>query len=602
MVPDPDSKVFSVEPALAGTPWARASRPLDRVLGLTRLQAHYDTRPARCRGLDFFDWALTSFDTALEIDPREVERIPATGPAVVVANHPFGGIEGIALGKILGARRDDVRILANYMLGRIPEIRDFFFLVDPFEGPDSVRNNLGAVRQALAWLAGGGVLAVFPAGEVAHYDPNLGRVADPPWNPVIAKIARRAKCPVVPIHFVGRNRVPFHLAGLVHPRLRTALLGRELLGRSGRPIEVRIGRPISPARISGFAGDDDAIRYLRERTDILAERPRAGAPPVQPRRTPDTAVPLVAEVSPERLEQEIAALPADSLLVPGEDQEVRVAAAGSIPAVLHEIGRLRELTFREVGEGTGRAIDLDEFDAHYLHLFVWSKNDRKIVGAYRLGLTDRLLEASGIEGLYTSTLFRYKRKLFEEMGTAVEMGRSFVRPEYQKSYQGLMLLWKGIGEFVARHPRYATLFGPVSISADYHTASQRLIVSFLEKNRFAHAWSEWVRPRTPPRPDRRAGRRTRLLELRDLDDVSAFIAEIESDQKGVPILLKQYLKLGGRLLGFNVDPQFSNVLDVLIVVDLRHTERKILNRYMGRDGAGRFLAAVGPGTPTSRAG
>jgi putative hemolysin len=297
----------------------------------------------------------------------------------------------------------------------------------------------------------------------------------------------------------------------------------------------------------------------------------------------------VPPVDSALLEEEIAALPGDSLLVESDQDQVHVAAAGRIPNLLREIGRLREVTFREVGEGTGRAIDLDRFDEHYLHLFVWNRRERALVGAYRLGLTDRLLEQGGVSALYTSTLFKYRRCLFEAMGPAIEMGRSWVRPEYQKSYQGLLLLWKGIGQFAVRHPRYATMFGPVSISADYGSASQRLIVSFLEQNRYVHRWSEWVRPRTPHRGDRRAARRTPRLALGDLDDVSAFIAEIEADQKGVPVLLKQYLKLGGRLLGFNVDPAFGDVLDVLILVDLRLTEPRILARYMGREGAEAFL-------------
>ena len=221
------------------------------------------------------------------------------------------------------------------------------------------------------------------------------------------------------------------------------------------------------------------------------------------------------------------------------------------------------------------------------HMFIWNHKEHEVVGAYRIGLTDELLQR-GIPGLYTSTLFNYKPQLFEMMGPALEMGRSFIRPEYQKSYVGLMLLWKGIGQFVLRHPRCATLFGPVSISAGYQSASQRLIVSFLEQNKFAHEGSRWVRPRTPARPALPGT--PGVSQLRNLEDVSSFISEIEADHKGVPVLLKQYLRLGGQLLGFNVDPDFSDVLDVLIMVDLRRTDPKILRRYMGRKGASQFLS------------
>ena len=260
-----------------------------------------------------------------------------------------------------------------------------------------------------------------------------------------------------------------------------------------------------------------------------------------------------------------------------------------IPGVLREIGRLREVTFRAVGEGTGREIDLDEFDERYRHLFVWDRKAEQVVGAYRIGHTEELIRSRGAAGLYTSTLFDFEPRLFESMGPALEMGRSFVRPEYQKSLSGMMLLWKGIGRYVLLDPRNATLFGPVSISADYTSASQQLMVSFLEQNRYAHDWSRWVHPHEPCRPDRKRDYRSGLEHLRNLDDVSSFIAEIEADQKGVPILLKQYLRLGGRLLGFNVDPEFSNVLDVLIMVDLRRTPARTLARYMGREGSRAFF-------------
>jgi len=276
--------------------------------------------------------------------------------------------------------------------------------------------------------------------------------------------------------------------------------------------------------------------------------------------------------------------------VDGDELQVFVARAAAIPNVLREIGRLREVTFRDVGEGTGREIDLDAYDPSYLHLFLWNRAAREVVGAYRLGPTDEILAAAGVDGLYTASLFRYDARLFEAMGPALEMGRSWVRTEHQKSYVGLMLLWKGIGEFVGRNPKYATLFGPVSISADYRSLSQKLIVAFLERNRNLTAWTRWVRPTNPFREARRPGTPRGPANLTDLDDVSTFISEIESDQKGVPILLKQYLKLDGRLLSYNVDPDFANVLDVLILVDLRRTPEKALQRYMGRTNMQRFRA------------
>ncbi|HKQ62390.1 MAG TPA: GNAT family N-acetyltransferase, partial [Candidatus Polarisedimenticolaceae bacterium] len=283
---------------------------------------------------------------------------------------------------------------------------------------------------------------------------------------------------------------------------------------------------------------------------------------------------------------EIAGLAPAGLLLREGDLEVYVVEGRQIPELLTEIGRLREISFREVGEGTGRAIDLDEFDASYLQLFVWSPADREVVGAYRIGRADRLVAERGPTALYTSTLFDFAPELLPTMGPALELGRSFVRPERQRSYAPLLLLWRGIAEQVLREPRYATLFGPVSISADYSAASQRVILDFLRENRLVHDWSRWVRARNPLVP---SSTRTATPRLADLRAVSHLVAQSEADRKGVPVLLRHYLQLGGSLLGCNVDPAFSNVLDLLVVVDLRRTPLRTLARYMGRERGARFL-------------
>jgi putative hemolysin len=584
-----------------------AARPvLERVLGITELARIYRERPEGVAGVDFMSWTLDLFGADVRVAPSDLDRIPKGGPVVVVANHPFGAIEGVALARAVKRVRADVKVLANLILGRIPEFRDVFLLVDPFGGDDAKRTNPAVLRRALAWLKGGGALVVFPAGEVASLDLRSGRVTDPTWSPTVAGLIRASGAAAVPVFIPGRNGALFQTAGLIHPALRTALLPRQLAFRRKGPIELRIGRPIPAARLAELGDDAKAIAYLRDRTEILAERVPATAWPgreaVQPRRTPARVETVVDPAPTSALAADVAGLPADALLVEADEMQVFVARAGAIPNVLREIGRLREVTFRDVGEGTGRSIDLDAFDASYLHLFIWDREAGAIVGAYRLGPTDEIMARSGVSGLYTSTLFRYDRRLFDAMGPALEMGRSWIRTEYQKSYAGLVLLWRGIGEFVARHPCYATLFGPVSISAEYRSISQKLIVAFLEKNRKLADWARFVKPTNPFRDRHRRGARPGPASLADLEAVSSFISEIEGDQKGVPILLKQYLKLDGWLLGYNVDPDFSNVLDVLILVDLRRTAPRVLDRYMGKGNAASFRAFHHDDTTRTRTG
>ena len=286
---------------------------------------------------------------------------------------------------------------------------------------------------------------------------------------------------------------------------------------------------------------------------------------------------------------EVARLPACSLLATSGELSAYLASAQEIPAVLGEIGRLRELTFRVAGEGTGKSIDVDIFDSHYLHLFIWNQSQREIAGAYRLAGTDTVRGKFGIQGLYTGTLFKYGDEFLDCMGPALELGRSFVRIEYQKGFAPLLLLWKGIGKFVAQNPQYKVLFGPVSISNQYQSTSRRLMVSFLERYVSLKEWAGLVSSRNPFR-SRDTQRRELPEAALDLDDLSAAVSDLEPGQPGLPVLLRQYLRLGGKLLGFNVDPQFANALDGLIVVDLTKTEPKLLERYLGKHEAAQFLA------------
>ncbi len=268
------------------------------------------------------------------------------------------------------------------------------------------------------------------------------------------------------------------------------------------------------------------------------------------------------------------------------------ARASQIPYVLREVGRLREITFREAGEGTGESIDLDLFDSHYHHLILWQKKTLEVVGSYRLGPTDLILSRYGKKGLYTTSLFKFHNDFFLQVHPALELGRSFIRREYQKAFSTLMLLWKGIGQYVVRYPRYRFLFGPVSISDDYRRVSKTLLIKFLREQNYRPELARWVKAKRPYRQDLRKGWMDQAVAsmIRDAAEVSDWIAELEADQKGIPIFLKQYLKLGGKLLGFNIDAQFSRVVDGLILVDLAKTNPVVLEKYLGKAGADFFLS------------
>jgi putative hemolysin len=567
---------------------------IQKLLGVDRLAEMLRSACLEAEGRDVFERLLARLNVTYCMEAEDVARIPATGPVVVAANHPFGFLEAAILAAVLGRVRRDFKIMANSLLASVPELRDGFIFVNPYGGSGSVRENRKPMRECLEWLGQGGMLVLFPAGDVARLNWKDRGIVDPPWNPSVGRLILAAGCSTLPVYFKGANGFGFQLMGALHPRLRTANLPREMLNKSGKRIELRIGRPVAARALKGFAGGPEAIEYLRFRTFLLASRHAEPTrnffrlPPGFPRKQP---APLAAEMPRERLIEETGRL---SPICENEEFAVYLAPAGDIPNVLREIGRLRELTFRGAGEGTGNALDLDAFDPHYLHLFLWSKRAHEVAGAYRLAPTAEVLPRFGVEGLYSSTLFYLSPELFERTGPALELGRSFVRPEYQKQYAPLLLLWKGITRYVAAHPECGVLFGAVSISNDYNPVSRSLLVRFLE-TQTETGLARLVRPRRPYRPLNVAHSPGRAMSrfLQDVEELSAPIADLERDGKGVPILIKQYMRAGGRVLGFNIDPRFSNVLDALMMADLRRAPLPILERYMGRAAASAFLSHAG---------
>lgn len=536
-----------------------------------------------------FDRFLKELGVQWECPAEGIARIPRTGPVVVVANHPFGLVEGPTLGSLLLTVRPDIKFLANSMLSALPGIEPYLIPVDPFG--NAAGSNWRGIRRSIEWLRRGGLLVTFPSGEVAALKLPKLTVAEPEWKEGIARLIRLTSARTVPLFFHGFNSPAFHLAGLIDPRLRTALLPQELLNKRGRTIRVAIGGPVKAETVAQFATDREVMDYLRQRTYVLGSRNSGQLPAlftIQPPRAK-----IAGEVGPERLQEEASRIDPENVLMESADYRVLIAEAAQIPDTLREIGRLREVAFRKAGEGAGRSLDLDRFDRHYLHLWVSHKQTAEICGAYRLAGTDTVASPAD---LYTSTLFRFRPALLRRLDPAIELGRSFVRPEHQKSYQALLLLWKGIGRWVAKHPRYRMLFGPVSISREYSQASRALIISYLEAHRAglessgSSGLASEVSPRRQFRASRLAGRGAALLAplLKNLEELSQVVAELEADGKGVPVLLRQYLQLGGTVLAFNVDRAFSGVVDGLVVVDLARLAPAVLEKYLGREGAATF--------------
>jgi putative hemolysin len=539
---------------------------------------------------DFFTCAREEGQLSSSWDDGCLARIPRQGPLVVMANHPHGLADGIVAMDFLLRARPDALVVGNKWLAQIPGIRPWLIEVNPFDPDQADLGNLAGTRRILSHLKAGGCILTFPAGEVSTLSLKHRAVLDPVWSPQVVRLARRANASIVPLHLSGGNSRLFHSLGLMHPKVRTIMLLREFLSHRGKVIHLRTAKAVTPAQLTDHPDDEEATSFLRLRCELLSSRESAGKVAERKKQT-ETWAPLIAPIKPALLRAELESLPpADCLLTSGQFKVYRFLGS-ELPHTLREIGRLRELTFRSVSEGSGNECDLDPFDAWYDQLILWDDQTSQIVGGYRLGPTDRILPLKGKHGMYTSTLFDFKGDFFRRMDPALEMGRSFIREEYQRKPTSLPLLWRGIGRYVARFPQYHLLFGPVSINPEYGQASKDLILSYLQHNRSADDLAPLVRGKNPPRAMSLRDADIEVLQkcAFDLEHVSGLVSDLEPDAKSVPVLLKHYLKLNGRLIAFNVDEGFGGCLDGLIVVDLTKTDPKLLAAYMGDEGVKAFL-------------
>lgn len=587
-----------IENLLAAKLFLLAKRPVERILQLERIRSLYGCISGPISGKTFLQDALALLQIQYDLEGAGLENLLPEGPVVVVSNHPFGVVDPMVLLAAVLSVRHDAKVMGNHLLSRIPELQDVLIPVNPFGGRAAARKNFTALRQCLRILEAGGLLCLFPAGTVSHVHMQSGRplITDPPWSPAASRLACKTNASVVPAFVSGRNSTLFQVAGLVHPAFRTALLPRETVKMRGDRVRVRIGTPISAERLRSLPNDGDRTQFLRSRTYLLANgrKPRTY---VSLRRSRSPRLTPLAPPQPlGPIQREIRRLPHAQTLLETPRFRIFQAVAEQIPSLMKEIARLRELTFRLEEEGTGHAMDMDGFDAYYRHLVLWDREQGQVAGAYRMGLSEEILSSFGACGFYTRTLFRFGRRFLGHVAPAIELGRSFVCTEYQKSYQPLFLLWRGIARFISLNPQYRHLFGPVSITRAYQTRSRRIMAAFLNENNQATEMARLVRPKHPFRkgPSKHRELQRAMDTLKDIRDLSDLISEIEDDRKGVPVLIRQYLRLGGVVLGFNVDPDFHDALDALVLVDLARTEPRLLARYMGKDETEVFLRTHKP--------
>ncbi len=561
---------FSHSIGLKKLKMASLAPALMKLLKLKKVNKLYEKNIEQ-HGVDFAEAILKELGVAFEFNDDELKNIPANEPFVVVSNHPYGGIDGLMMIALLARIRPDIKIMANYLLQQIKPLEQYFVSVDPFDKKKGNDVNLRGIKKCMQLLHNGHPVVIFPAGEVSSLKVNNLKISDKVWNPVVGKLILKSGVRVVPVYFSGYNSLLFNILGLLHPALRTARLPSELFNKRKEKVVIRIGKPVAFKTIDAFKDPNDLMRYLRAKTyalgsgldvhDFFGKRilPVLSKP-----------VAIIAETPQELIIKEIDAIKSRSLLCSHEHFEVYISGARFIPHTLREISRLREITFRKVGEGTNRSCDADEYDLHYKHLFIWDNQAKLIVGAYRIGVGDVLYRRYKKEGFYLNELFKISSAFTPILKESLELGRSFVREEYQKKPFSLMLLWKGINEFIKREDnRFQFLIGPVSISNSFSSLSKDLLVDFIQQHHFDPELARMIKPRKRFKYQHKGeGKELRNSKVIDIKLLDQMISEIEVKHTKVPVLLKKYLKQNAKIIAFNIDPKFSNSLDGFLVMKL----------------------------------
>jgi putative hemolysin len=528
----------------------------------------FERRYPHLQGMELIEQAFEYFNFSYLVSPGDLENIPTRGKVIIVANHPIGSLDGLAMIKLVRGVRPDVRIVSNEVLTAIKPLRSLFLPVNNMYGGTQKENLQNITR----FLGEDGAVIFFPAGEVSRF--TLKGIRDGRWRTGFVRMAHAARAPILPVYVRGRNTILFYIVSSLYKPLSTLFLVRELFMQRNKRIQMRIGE-IVPFDNFGRQGikNHQVARLFRRHLYRIA-RGRAGLFATQK-----------AIAHPARRQELRAAMRDCQYLGQVEDgKKIYMHEYRENSPIMREIGRLREIAFRAVGEGTGSRLDLDRFDHHYLHLFIWDEDDIEIAGAYRLAETKKVIAERGLEGLYSATLFAYDERMHPYLDAAIELGRSFVQPRYW-GRRSLDYLWYGIGAFLRHNTHIRYMMGPVSISNSLPEAARDLLI---------HFYKIYFSPETPIASSRnpyalQQDNRELFASFKG-DDYRADFRQLKlllaNMGVSVPTLYKQYSELcemgGVKFLDFGIDPDFADCLDGLALVDTAMLKESKRQRYITR--------------------
>ena len=514
------------------------------------------------QGREFADHLLENMNITIDVAPEQLENIPKEGGFVLVSNHPFGGIEGVMLLSAIAKVRPDFKVMANFILSHIPNLKECFFAVNPFEKNPEWKSSVGGIKGAIQHIAAGNGLGVFPAGEVSRYHGH-DYPEDLPWSTSIARIIKNAGVPVIPVFWEGRNSKLFYAVDKIHSMLGTARLTKELINKHDTCFNLQIGKPILTSEVAQYENPKELAAYLRSRSYALEANIPAKA--VEKKEVKQVEIDAPTDLS--LMLAELESIREKSFLYSTVNFDCYLADYEDIPNIMHEIARLREEAFRAIGEGTGKSLDQDEFDKYFKQMFLWDNVKQKIAGCYRLGIGSEIVPKMGIKGFYVSTLVNIDESFSDKLSHTIELGRSFVTLDYQKEVLPMMLLLRGLSDVVVRYPQINHFIGPVSISAWYPKFYLSLIARFVAENHaIEDELKDKVTPKTPFVPDFLKVDSDALLKhnMGGVEKFDKFLLRLSNGEYRLPTLYKKYLKLNAKFLCFNVDPDFNDTLDSLL--------------------------------------
>lgn len=520
----------------------------------------YLDNATECQGQEFVTRFLDNMKVSAVFDKKQLSNIPVEGSFVIVCNHPFGGIEGLLLYKIVSEIRPDFKLMANYLLAMIPNFKDSIFGVNPFTSNPEWSDSKNGLRGSIKHLAEGHGLGIFPAGEVSRYHGN-SYPEDLPWSSSVARLIKNANVPVVPIFWEGQNSRMFYRLDKVHKKLSLARLPKELANKRGQCISLQIGKPIPAAEIAKFERPEDLAAYLRARTYALE------ANSTWPSQETTVTAPIETSSATSEIELELNRCREKSLLFSEANYDCFLVDYEETTNLMQEIFRLREESFRSVGEGTGKSFDMDEFDHYYKHVVLWDNTNHKIVGGFRFGIGKEILQSRGVNGFIFSTLFDIDASFSAYLEKTLELGRFFIAIEYQQKGLPLQLLLRTIFVLAAAHPEAEYYIGPVSVSNWYPKFYQGLIMEYLSKKHPVEPkLADMLKPHHPFQPDFLKVDIDALLKS-NMDSIEAFdkfLFRLSDGKARVPSLLRKYLRLNAKVIGFNIDTNFNNSFDALL--------------------------------------